>query len=150
MVQNPRLRIRLRNFRERVDSQARLDLIADAPYIGMPYFQPYEAEMLKTTTIDGHKILEQVIQEVLDERLERRLKKRVESEDYRVCAAHDLAPIFENAFNIRPKDLAKDQEFIRLLENSGLKLADGEAWTGLSRRLYVNQGQKQKKKKKKR
>jgi hypothetical protein len=83
----------LRNFREKVDSQARLYRIADTSYIGMSYFQHAEAEILKTRTVDGNKSLEQVIREVLRERLERRMKRQAESEDYRVCAAHDLAPI---------------------------------------------------------
>ncbi len=34
-----------------------------------------------------------------------RMKKRVESGDFRVCAAHDLEPIFEKAFGIKPKEL---------------------------------------------
>lgn len=36
----------LRNFKERVDSQARLDSIVDASYIGLPYFQPDKVERL--------------------------------------------------------------------------------------------------------
>ena len=103
--------------------------------------------MLKATKVDGEMALEAVIHNTLDERLERRMKKRVESGDYRVCAAHDLAPIFETAFNIRPKDLAKDDTFLSLLENSGLKLKNEENWLGLlSKRPNIKQGQKKKKK----
>jgi len=74
------------------------------------------------------------------------MKKRVESGDYRVCAAHDLAPIFEKAFNIKLDDLAKDDGFLSLLDKSGLKLKNGENWLGLSKRLNIEQGQKKKRK----
>jgi hypothetical protein len=74
------------------------------------------------------------------------MKKRVESGDYRVCTAYDLAPIFETAFDIKPKDLAKDDAFLSLLENSGLKLKNGENWLGLSKRPNIKQRQKKKKK----
>jgi hypothetical protein len=50
----------------------------------------------------------------LKERLERRRKKRVESEVYRICTDHDLAPIFEKVFDINPKDLQRDSEFLAL------------------------------------
>ena len=58
------------------------------------------------------------------------MKKRVESGDYRVCAAHDLAPIFEKGLGIRAKNFEKDMEFIRLVRTSGLELKDGQSWTG--------------------
>jgi hypothetical protein len=68
---------------------------------------------------------------MLDERLNRRMKKRVESEDYRVCAAHDLAPIFEKALGINPKELAKSQEFLARVDTEGLK--GGAKWLGLKK-----------------
>jgi hypothetical protein len=135
----------LRNFKERADCQSRLDSIIDTSYLGTPYFKQEEVDMLKATKVNDEMTLEAVIRNTLDERLERRLKKRVESGDYRVCAAHDLAPIFETAFNIKPKDLAKDDAFLSLLENSGLKLKIGENWLGLSKRPNIKQGQKKKK-----
>lgn len=52
-----------------------------------------------------------VIEEILSERVEGRIKKREESGEFRVCAAHDLAPILEKALGIDPKALAKDREF---------------------------------------
>lgn len=99
-------------------------------------FKTSEVEALKATIVDGQKTLEAVIEETLNERLERRLKKRVESGDYRVCAAHDLAPIFEKAFGIRPKELAKNQEFLSLLDRSGLDLKEGESWDGLHKKSF--------------
>lgn len=99
----------LRNFREIPTAYARVDSIVDASDIGMPYFKQEEVEMIKSTIVDGNKTLETAIEETLNERLERRIKKRVESGDYRVCAAHDLAPIFEKALDIKPKDLIKDK-----------------------------------------
>jgi hypothetical protein len=136
----------LRNFKERADCQSRLDNIVDASYLGTPYFKQEEVDMLKATKVNGEMTLEVVIRNTLDERLERRMKKRVESGDYRVCAAHDLAPIFETAFNIKPKDLAKDDAFLSLLENSGLKLKNEENWLGLPKRPNIKQCQKKKKK----
>jgi predicted CopG family antitoxin len=59
----------------------------------MPYFSHSEAELLKTVHIDGHKSFSQVIEEVLGGRLERRLKKRIKSENFLVCAAHELASV---------------------------------------------------------
>ncbi len=123
----------LRLYRERVEAEARLEQILDASYIGSPYFQPHEAEMLKATIVDGVKTLSQVIEETLDERLNRRLKKREDSGDYRVCAAHDLAPIFETAFSINPKELARDESFVALTVSSGLTLKDGESWEGVKK-----------------
>lgn len=133
----------LRHFKEKVDSQKRLDKIMDASYLGTPYFETEEVEQLKSTIVtDGDKTLQELIQETLNERLNRRMKKRVESEDYRVCAAHDLAPIFEKAFAINPKDLAKSQEFLALVEASGLK--GGENWAGLKKRTFQPKSQKKK------
>ena len=90
--------------------------------------------MIKSTIVDGSITLETVIEETLNERLERRIKKRVESEDFRVCAAHDLAPIFEKAFE--PKDLAKDERFLEILDRSGLKLKDDDQWVGLGKQSF--------------
>jgi hypothetical protein len=118
----------LRNFQENPESQRRLDQITDALYLSMPYFTTVEVSQLKSTIIDTatQQPLEQLIEQTLQERLERRMKKRVESGDYRVCAAHDLAPIFEKAFDIKPKELAKNQEFLDHMEKSGLRFGDGD------------------------
>lgn len=132
----------LRNFREIPESQVRLDRIAEASYIGMPCFESDEAEILKAAVVDGEETLESVIQKTLNERLERRIKKRVESGDHRVCAAHDLAPIFEKAFDIKPKELAKDSEFLAIIGRSGLKLKGGDNWKGLSKKSFQKKNKK--------
>lgn len=103
----------------------------DASYLGLPYFQDEEVEYLKSTLING-ETLQQIIQDVLDERLNRRLKKRVESGDFRVCAAHDLAPVFEKVVGVRGKALGSDARFQELLTTYGLKLKDGEEFAGLT------------------
>ena len=77
------------------------------------------------------KRLDKVIEETLNERLERRIKKREESGDFRVCAAHDLAPILEKALEIGVKDLQRDKEFLGLVERCGVDLQDGNVWMGL-------------------
>jgi hypothetical protein len=64
------------------------------------------------------------------------MKKRVESADYWVCAAHDLAPIFEKAFDIKPKELAKNKEFLDRMEKSGLKFGGGDNWKGLPKKAF--------------
>jgi len=40
-------------------------------------------------------MLAELIDEIVQVRLEWRMKKQVESVDFRVCAAHDVAPIVE-------------------------------------------------------
>jgi hypothetical protein len=68
--------------------------------------------------------LEAIIEETLNERLERRLKKRVESGDFRVCAAHDLAPVIEKAFGVKEKELARSERFKEVMGRCGLKLRE--------------------------
>lgn len=138
----------LRNFRERADSHTRLETVVDVSYIGLPYFKPEEAEMLKSMMFDG-KTLGSLIEVTLQERLEKRMKKRVESGDYRVCAAHDVAPVLEKVFGINPKLLAKNKTFLELIDRSGLFLKDGDSWTGLVTKRHVNPVLEKKKKKKK-
>jgi hypothetical protein len=143
----------LRNFREVPNSQARLNSVVDAPYIGLPYFTPEEVALLKSTRIpisalssspnlnpksnsqtskaedakgEEYKTLEEVIEETLNERLERRIKKRVKSGDFKVCAAHDLAPVFERAFGVKEKELGRNERFKEVLGRCGLKLREGE------------------------
>ena len=136
----------LRHFQESA-SQARLEDIADSSFLGLPYFTADEVAQLKATTVHNDtKKLEDVIQETLNERLQRRMKKRVQSGDFRVCAAHDLAPIFEKALNIKSKDLERDHNFLALVEQSGLKLGDGQVWSSvLKRPAAVRTGHKKKK-----
>ncbi|KAJ9298891.1 hypothetical protein DTO271G3_3133 [Paecilomyces variotii] len=110
----------LRNFQEE-DSQARLDSVIDSSYLCLPYFTPEEVNQLKTTKVQDKKTLSDIISETLNECLERRTKKRVESGDFRVCAAHDLAPIFEKALCIKQKDLERDRTLLSLIKQFGLE-----------------------------
>lgn len=104
--------------------------------------------MIKSTAVisNSEQTLGDLIQESLDVRLNRRMKKGVESEDYRVCAAHDLAPIFEKGLGIRPKEFEKDKGFVRLVRTSDLKLTDGESWMGMGKKggVLKHQGGKKK------
>ncbi|KAK2764279.1 hypothetical protein FQN54_008971 [Arachnomyces sp. PD_36] len=137
----------LRHFREKFASEARLEKVIDPLYIGPPYFKEDEVETLKNVMVQG-KTLVQLIENTLSERLNRRDKKRVSSGDFRVCAAHDLAPILEKALGIDPKKLAKDCVFVRILEERGLRLGDGE-WSGLPKKSFNPADKKGKRKSRK-
>lgn len=123
----------LRHFEQSIVSQSRLESVVDPSYLGEPYFDQKEAEKIKGARLDGDKTMSCLIEETLNERLERRMKKRVESGDYRVCAAHDVAPILEKALGIKPKDLEKNQAFLDRMSTTGLLLEPGEQWTGLGK-----------------
>ncbi|KAL1970319.1 hypothetical protein VTN77DRAFT_5479 [Rasamsonia byssochlamydoides] len=127
----------LRHFRERLDSRTRLEQVVDVLYLGTPYFQAEESELLKNMVfvVDDQKTLAQYTQESLEERLNRRMKKRVRSGDFRVRAAHDLAPIFEKALEIHPRKLAHDEGFLQRLENGGLDPGD-KPWKGLQKKSF--------------
>lgn len=130
----------LRNFQDDPKAQARLDSVHDASYLGLPYFDQDEVQQLKACVVNtsdaAPKSMEQVIEDTLRERLERRMKKRIESEDFRVCTAHDLAPIFEKAFEIKAKDLLRDADFRAVLDRSQLRLKDEDHWTGLRKKTF--------------
>ncbi|KAE8359189.1 hypothetical protein BDV27DRAFT_162877 [Aspergillus caelatus] len=79
------------------DSNKRLEKIVDPSFIG-----------------------EHFVEEELNKRLDRRNKKRVESGDFRICAAHDLAPIMAQVLGIDLKQLEKDKRFANLVEEKGL------------------------------
>ena len=64
----------------------------DPSYLGEPYFNQVEAEKIRGARLEGDKTLSALIEETLNGRLDRRAKKRVQSGDYRICAAHDIAP----------------------------------------------------------
>lgn len=116
----------LHNFRTDSAARDRLDSIVDITYLGKPYFDEEEVEALENTISNSSgsqgETLAQKIESTLDERLNRRMKKRIESSDFRVCAAHDLAPIFEAVFDIPPKKLAK--KLVSLISSRGLILRD--------------------------
>jgi hypothetical protein len=88
---------------------------------------------LKGTTITGEKTLKTIIEETLNGWLERKIKKHVESD---ICAAHDLAPILEKAFDIEPKELAKDGDLLTILGRSGLDLKDEEDSKGMEKKKF--------------
>lgn len=125
----------LQHFNQRPDSKERLENVVDPSYIGAPYFTAEEAIVVKNTRIRD-KILSEIIENELNERLNRRNKKRVESGDYRVCAAHDLAPIIGSSLAIDLKRLEKDKTFLRLLNTKGLELG-GEGWSGLTAKSFA-------------
>ena len=102
----------LRSFQANTVSRDRIETVIDPSYIGSPYFTDTEAAMVKGLQVSGSKgssTLEEVIEETLKERLQRRMKKRVESEDFRVCVAHDVAPILERVLGVKEKDLMRDK-----------------------------------------
>jgi len=132
----------LRHFEQSNVSRSRLETVVDPSYLGEPYFNQDEAEEIKGTHLNGDKAMSALIEEILNERLNRRMKKRVESGDYRVCAAHDVAPILEKALGIKPKDLERDQAFLDTMSAHGLDLKPGEQWTGLGKqqKTFHNKG----------
>ena len=75
--------------------------------------------------------LGQHIEQTLNTKLTRRNKKGVESGDFRVCAAYDLAPILETVFGISQKMLNKDKAFNAPLRKSGLVLKEGQVFGGV-------------------
>ncbi|KAI9679353.1 MAG: hypothetical protein M1817_005374 [Caeruleum heppii] len=125
----------LRHFEEKADCQARLDSVVDISYISLPYFDQAEAHILKTALLSSDekdsRTLEDFLRTTLDERLNRRMKKRVDSGDFRVCAAHDIAPIWEEALGIKSKELAKNREFVAYVNANGLEGAN--EWQGLGK-----------------
>ncbi|OJJ69880.1 hypothetical protein ASPBRDRAFT_197595 [Aspergillus brasiliensis CBS 101740] len=125
----------LSNF-SNASSSKRLASVIDPSFIGKPYFTEEEAEKVKCTVINSTgSTFSQSLEEGLNERLERRNKKRVESGDYRVCAAHDLAPLMARALGVDLKQMAKDKEFAELVEKKGLNLKEA-TWRGLKRKSF--------------
>lgn len=97
-------------------------------YIGAPYFSMDEATKIKSTNVDG-TTLSEIIEKTMQEKLKRR--KRTEAQDFRPCAAHDLAPLLERAFDIKHKKLDKSKHFNDLLKTSGLELKDNQNFKGV-------------------
>ena len=139
----------LRHFDESNVSRSRLETMIDPSYLGESYFNPDEAEKIKGTRLEGDRTMAALIEETLNERLNRRIKKRAESGDYRVCAAHDVAPILEKALGIKPKDLKRNKAFLDTMSANGLHLKPGEKWTGLGKeqKSFHNKSSKKKGKK---
>jgi hypothetical protein len=139
----------LRHFRTDEQSQERLDGITDPGYLGLPYFTPEESSDLRKIIMPDGNTLESSIEKTLHVKLERRIKKRVESDDFRVCAAHDLAPIFERAFQIRPKDIERNKGFLELMKQNGLDVRDDTHWLEEDSKRKPVQSHHQKKQKRK-
>ncbi|RAQ44986.1 hypothetical protein AFGD_008165 [Aspergillus flavus] len=121
-------------------SNKRLEKIVDPSFIGEPYFTPKEAEAIRKTIIDG-KEFTRFVEEELDKRLDRRNKKRFESGDFRICAAHDLAPIMAQALGIDLKQLEKDKGFANLVEEKGLHQGP-QGWNGLKKKSFAPKNKK--------
>jgi hypothetical protein len=124
----------LQHFNQRADSKERLESVIDPSYIGTRYFNPEEAVAIKNTTIKenmkGRQTLSPVIEEELQSRLDRRIEKRINTGDFRVCTAHDLAPVIGSMLRIDFKRLEKSEQFLNLLNTRGLN-SGGEDWKGL-------------------
>ncbi|KAE9382024.1 hypothetical protein N431DRAFT_491285 [Stipitochalara longipes BDJ] len=108
----------LRNYQANTKSRDRLKTVIDPSYIGLPYFSCTEAALMKSLQVG-------------DTNGSATRGRRAESGDYRVCAAHDIAPILERLFGVKEKDLMRDKEFLGLVENWGVELGGGVVWKGL-------------------
>ncbi|KAF2125240.1 hypothetical protein P153DRAFT_369942 [Dothidotthia symphoricarpi CBS 119687] len=127
----------LRNFRTNTNSRERLELVTNELFIGNPYFDDNERQRLCNTIIDSsQRTLEDVLGAFFQTTLEKRLQGRIkETGDWRICAAHDLAPIFERAFRVNTKDLSKNKVFSKMVQKGGLGALDnGGVWKGIGRR----------------
>jgi hypothetical protein len=125
----------LQHFNQRPDSRERLEAVTDLYYIGSPYFNDDETAAIKNTVVHG-KTLAQIIEQELQARLERRDKKRFDSGDFRVCAAHDLAPILASTLGTNLKQLDKDKRFLLFVNTGGLDIGD-EKWEGLAAKSFA-------------
>lgn len=128
----------LRNFRLDEKSHDRLNTVTDTYYIGPPYFSVIEADNILHTIGDttGGKTLKDLLDEFFAQKLEKRLEEMMkETGDYRVCTAHDLAPIVEKVFCVHPKDLAKNKAFGKSVDGKGQSALDeGGVWKCLGKR----------------
>jgi hypothetical protein len=130
----------LQHFNQRPDSRERLETVTDLSYIGSPYFNDDETTAIKNTVVHG-QTLAQIIEQELQTRLERRNKKRVDSGDFRVCAAHDLAPILATTLGTNLKQLDKDKRFLLLTNSRGLDIGD-DKWEGLAAKSFAPKNKK--------
>jgi len=65
--------------------------------------------------------------------MKEKLKKREEKgeKDFRMCAPHDMAPLFESAFGIGYTNLNKSKHFRELLRKEGLEVKEGQRFKGV-------------------
>lgn len=123
----------LQNFRSSDTARDRLNGVFDPAYIGVPYIEPQDADLLKGVVVQGPKTLEEVIHETIAECVERRKKKILETGDHRIVATHDISLIFEKVFDIDYKRLEKDEHFLKPVGDGGLRLK-GQTWEGCPRK----------------
>ena len=130
----------LRFFRSNTTtSRFRLDWVVDTYYIGWPYFSDTEVQQVLHTVVDAKsgKTLQQTLDDFFSKKLEKRLDGQMkETGDYRVCAAHDLAPVVEKVFGVDSTDLKKNKGFVKLVEQGGLEaLNKGGVWKGMGKKV---------------
>ncbi|KAF2448423.1 hypothetical protein P171DRAFT_508628 [Karstenula rhodostoma CBS 690.94] len=124
----------LRAFRSNASSRARLDAVLAPDYIGRPYFSDAQAAQLRSTVVDEEtgETLGQRLDCLFTEKLAKKLEK---GGAWRVCAAHDLAPVFEGVVGVRPGELGRDKGFVGLVRKGGLDaVGEGGVWKGVGRR----------------
>ena len=61
------------------------------------------------------------------------MEKWVESSGYRVCIAHDAAPILEATLEVKLQDLARDHDFMYMMTTWVLNLPDNLYWEGIKK-----------------
>ncbi|KAF5857528.1 hypothetical protein ETB97_005667 [Aspergillus alliaceus] len=99
---------------KRFDSPAsikRIEKLTDPSYVGEPYFTLEEADTIKYTVFNNGNLFTLYLEDELNQRLTRRNMKRVESGNFQVCTAHDLALIIAQALSMDLKQLEEDKKF---------------------------------------
>ncbi|KAB8237911.1 uncharacterized protein BDW43DRAFT_306611 [Aspergillus alliaceus] len=112
----------------------RLEKLTDPSYVGEPYFTLEEADTIKHTVFNNGNLFTLYLEDELNQRLTRRNMKRVESGNFQVCTAHDLALIIAQALGMDLKQLEKDKKFAGLVEIKGL-LLEKQRWGGLQKKI---------------
>ncbi|KAF1996444.1 hypothetical protein P154DRAFT_443362, partial [Amniculicola lignicola CBS 123094] len=132
----------LQHSRSNENSRGRLELLIDPLYLGEPCFSDAEREINPLPSQRSLGLTNErprTLRSILDyfsSRLEKRVEGRVkETKDWRVCAAHDLAPAFEEILGVKAKDRKINKEFTSLVKRKRLKaMEEGEAWKGAWRK----------------
>lgn len=70
--------------------------------------------------------------------------KRVETGDFRICTAHDLAPVLAELLGVDMEMIEKDKGFLNLVRNKWIYIGGGQ-WEGLMK-SFASKGKKNKKK----
>lgn len=128
----------LRNINSDHSSESRTLRTTDELYISGPYFTPSESNLIKATVVketsDSKATVtdenldskfvplikeSRTVEEAIKKMLAGFFDKRRASGDSRPCGPHDMAPIYEKVFNIKPSEL-RDERFLSRLKRSGL------------------------------